>query len=81
MPCHEMETAVLLRDMRELRGMVFHMQVVYQETRPQGWAREAPPGQTLRWRHALSRSRSRLSLKMREERGRMGQNEKWNGDV
>jgi hypothetical protein len=48
MPCREVETAVLLRDMRELRGMIIHMQIVYQETSPQGWARDAPPGQTLR---------------------------------
>lgn len=48
MPCREVETAVLLRDMRELRGMIIRMQVVYQEISPQGWARDAPPGQTLR---------------------------------
>ena len=48
MPCREVETAVLLQDMREPRGMMIRMQVVYQETSPQGWAREAPPGQTLR---------------------------------
>jgi len=31
MPCREVETAVLLRDMRELRGMLIRMQVMYQE--------------------------------------------------
>jgi hypothetical protein len=36
MPYREVETAVLLRDMRELRGMMIYMQVVYQETSPQG---------------------------------------------
>jgi hypothetical protein len=48
MPCREVETAVLLQDMRELRGMIIRMQVMYQETSPQGWGRDAPPGQTLR---------------------------------
>ena len=48
MPCREVETAVLLWDRRELRGMMIHMQVVYQETSPQGWARDTLPGQTLR---------------------------------
>jgi hypothetical protein len=36
MPCHEVVTAVLLRDMRELRGMIICMQVVYHETSRQG---------------------------------------------
>ena len=30
MLCREVETTVLLRDMRELRSMTLHMQIVYQ---------------------------------------------------
>lgn len=36
MPCHEVVTAALVRDMRELRGMISRMQVVYHETSRQG---------------------------------------------
>jgi hypothetical protein len=38
MPCHEVVTAALLRDMREFRGVMIRMQIVYQETSPQDWA-------------------------------------------
>ena len=71
MPCHEVVTAALLRDMREFRGIIIRMQVVYQETSPQGWARDAPPRQTLR----MAARTVQISIQV------VSQNERWNGGV
>jgi hypothetical protein len=71
MPCHEVVTAALLWDMREFRGIAIRMQVVYQETSPQGWARDAPPRQTLR----MAARTVQISIQV------VSQNERWNGGV
>jgi hypothetical protein len=71
MPCHEVVTAALWRDMREFRSIVIRMQVVYQETSPQGWARDTPLRQTLR----MATRTIQISIQV------VSQNERWNGDV